>query len=71
MNSFIAAYSDIFVKFLLGSEKNKKLLLSFINSVLTDSEFPNIIEIEIRNPFNLKSFTLDKESILDVKARDS
>jgi len=70
MNYYIKPTADIFIKYLLGSQKNKDLLLSFINAVLEDSEFPKIVKVEIKNPFNLKYFLTDKESILDVKATD-
>jgi predicted transposase/invertase (TIGR01784 family) len=61
--------SDIFVRYLLGDERNKDLLISFINAVNQDSELPLIVEATITNPFNLKEFILDKQTILDVKAR--
>ena len=70
MNYYIKPSTDIFIKYLLGSRNNKDLLLSFINSVLEDSQFKKIKEVEIKNPFNLKSFIVDKESILDIKATD-
>ena len=70
MEPYVKPTSDIFIKYLLGSKANKDLLLSFINSVLEDSKFQKIIRVEIKNPFNLKSFVYDKESILDVKAID-
>ena len=70
MSSIIKAYSDIFIKYLFGSERNKNLLLSFLNSVLLNSGFPKVVEIEITNPFNLKTFIYDKESILDIKVID-
>lgn len=38
----IKATSDIFFKYLLGSEENKDLLLSFLNAVLVDSEFSSL-----------------------------
>ena len=63
--------SDIFIRFLLGSESNKDLLLDFINAVLEDAEFPLIRSVTILNPFNLKTTIYDKESILDVKAVDA
>ena len=47
-------YSDIFVRYLLGNEKNKDLLLSFINAVNEDSNFPLITDLTIKNPYNLK-----------------
>ena len=70
MSDYIKPYSDIFIKYLFGSETNKALLLSFINAVLAESELAKIVEVEIRNPFNPKNFIIDKESILDVKAVD-
>jgi len=66
----IKATSDIFFKFLFGKEENKDLLLSFINAVHADSGFPLIKTVEIKNPFNIKNFSIDKESIVDVKATD-
>lgn len=70
MSSYIKPSSDIFIKYLFGTEQNKDLLIQFINSVLTDSGFEEIVELEILNPFNIKSFSFDKESVLDVKAQD-
>ena len=66
----IRATSDIFFKFLFGKEENKDLLLSFINAVHGDSGFALIKTVEIKNPFNIKNFSIDKESIVDVKATD-
>ena len=62
--------TDIFIRYLLGSESNKDLLLDFLNAVLSDSDFPTLNEVFIKNPFNLSNLSLLKESILDVKAVD-
>ena len=70
MDTHIKAYSDIFIKYLLGSENYKHLLLSFINAVFMDSDFHKIISVEIQNPFNIKEHPIDRESILDIKATD-
>ena len=70
MSTFISPTSDIFIKYLLGSEENKDLLISFVNAVLTDSNFTTIVSAEIKNPFNVKTFPIDKESIVDIKAAD-
>lgn len=70
MDRYIDPTSDIFVIYLLGSEENKVLLLDFINSVLSDSGFEKIVDVEIKNPFNIKTYSYDKMSILDVKATD-
>jgi len=37
---------------------------------MNDSGFPEIVSLEIKNPFNIKTFKHDKESILDIKAVD-
>jgi predicted transposase/invertase (TIGR01784 family) len=69
-DDYVKAYSDIFVKYLFGSEGNEDILLDFINDVLSDSGFPLIKWVEVLNPFNIKEFRSDKLSILDVKAVD-
>ncbi len=63
--------ADIFVRYLLGSEGNKDILIDFINAVFTQKGQEPIVEIELLNPFNLRTVRETKESILDVKARDS
>ncbi len=60
--------SDIFIKYLFGKEEHKHLVLDFINAVQKNSGFPLIRELEIKNPFNIKSIVTEKESILDIKA---
>jgi predicted transposase/invertase (TIGR01784 family) len=70
MSGSIRATSDVFVLWLLGHESRKDLLLDFVNAVLTDSGFKPVCTVEIRNPFNLKTFQIDKASILDIKAVD-
>jgi predicted transposase/invertase (TIGR01784 family) len=70
MDGPIKAYSDIFVKYLMGSEENKDLLISFINVVHKDFNFSTVVDVELKNPFNIKSCATDKVSILDIKARD-
>ncbi|MEA2059762.1 MAG: Rpn family recombination-promoting nuclease/putative transposase [Thermodesulfobacteriota bacterium] len=67
---YVKPTSDIFIRYLFGSEENKFLLIAFINSVLENSNFPRIETVELKNPFNLKKIVHDKESILDVKAVD-
>ncbi len=69
-NDYIKPYSDIFVKYLFGSKGHEDILLSFINDVREDASLPRIKQVEILNPFNIKSFIEEKGSILDVKATD-
>lgn len=70
MDKTVHPYSDIFVRYLLGDETNTDLLLSFINAVHEDYQLPLISSLSIKNPFNLKSYTIDKESAIDIKAED-
>ncbi|GAB6089536.1 Rpn family recombination-promoting nuclease/putative transposase [Spirochaeta dissipatitropha] len=63
--------ADIFVRYLLGSEENKDILIDFINAVFVQKGHEIVVELEIRNPFNLAVVRGDKESILDVKAKDT
>ena len=63
--------SDLFARALLGDEKNTSLLTNFINAFLTPKGLSPVISVNILNPYNLKEYFNDKETILDVKARDS
>jgi len=66
----VYAYSDIFIRYLLGDERNSDLLLSFINSVHEDYSLPLLKSVIIKNPFNLKNLADEKESVIDVRAED-
>ncbi|MBN2443826.1 MAG: PD-(D/E)XK nuclease family transposase [Spirochaetales bacterium] len=70
MSYYLNPVRDIFIKYLFGREENSDLLLSFINAVLEDTDFPLIKEVKLKNPFNYRTFIMDKETILDVKATD-
>lgn len=59
---------DIAFKKLFGSEENKDILISFINSVLPQEE--HIVEITLKNPYNIADYITGKLSILDIKATD-
>ena len=62
---------DCVFKALLGTERNRRLLIHFLNAVLAGEFTAPIIEVEILNPYNEREFLDDKLSIVDVKARDS
>ena len=68
---YVKPTSDLFFRYLFGSEENGELLLSFINSVMVDVNFPTLSSVEIKNPFNLKTIVFEKETILDIKAVDN
>ena len=59
---------DFAFKKLFGSEENKDLLISLINSVVSESD--QVKEVELKNPYNFANYTDDKSSILDIKAKN-
>lgn len=61
---------DCVFKALLGAERNRRLLIHFLNAMLDGELAAPIIEVEILNPYNEREFLDDKLSIVDVKARD-
>lgn len=58
---------DIAFRKIFGVEENKDLLISFINSVVSEED--QVADVDILNPYNPQNFANDKLSILDVKAR--
>lgn len=61
---------DCVFKVLLGTDRNRRLLIHFLNAILAGEFTAPIIEVEILNPYNEREFLNDKLSIVDVKARD-
>ena len=57
---------DIAFKKIFGVEENKDLLISLINSIVSEED--QVIDITLLNPYNAKNFKKDKLSILDIKA---
>lgn len=60
---------DLAFKKLFGVEENKDILMSFINSVVSEKD--QVKDIILKNPYNEKNFINDKLSILDVKAQEA
>lgn len=58
---------DFAFKKLFGSEENKDLLMSLINAIV--SERDQVVEVELKNPYNLADYRAGKISILDIKAK--
>lgn len=58
---------DFAFKKLFGSEENKDLLISLINSIVSEEE--QVVEVELKNPYNLADYRAGKMSILDIKAK--
>jgi hypothetical protein len=59
---------DIAFKKIFGVEENKDLLMSLLNSIVSDED--QIDEVELLNPYNDRNFKKDKLSVLDIKARN-
>ncbi|MBL1353051.1 MAG: Rpn family recombination-promoting nuclease/putative transposase [Zetaproteobacteria bacterium] len=60
---------DFAFKKLFGSEENKDLLIALINAIVTEAD--QVVELELRNPYNVADYLADKMSILDIKACDA
>jgi predicted transposase/invertase (TIGR01784 family) len=58
---------DFAFKKLFGSEENKDLLISLINAIVSEQE--QVVEVELKNPYNLADYRAGKMSILDIKAK--
>lgn len=59
---------DFAFKKLFGSEENKDLLISLINAIVSKKE--QVVDVELKNPYNLADYRAGKMSILDIKAKD-
>ncbi|MBF0407380.1 MAG: Rpn family recombination-promoting nuclease/putative transposase [Candidatus Riflebacteria bacterium] len=59
---------DLVFRKLFGSEENKVILLSLVNSILNFRS--PIKDLTIKNPYNLATYVGGKTSILDIKAVD-
>lgn len=58
---------DIAFKKIFGVEENKDLLISLINSIVSEGD--QVADLTLLNPYNPKNFRTDKLSILDIKAK--
>jgi len=59
---------DLVFKKVFGTEQNKNVLKSLINSILPQEE--QVVELTIKNPYNEADFVGDKLSVVDIKATD-
>ncbi|WP_341790869.1 Rpn family recombination-promoting nuclease/putative transposase [Rickettsia endosymbiont of Gonocerus acuteangulatus] len=58
---------DLAFKKIFGVEENKDLLISLINSIVSEKD--QVKEVTLLNPYNPKNFLNDKLSVLDIKAK--
>ena len=59
---------DFAFKKLFGSEENKDLLMALLNAIIAPENL--IVNLELKNPYNLADYQAGKMSILDIKASD-
>ena len=59
---------DLVFKKLFGSEENKDILMSLINAILPTNK--QIVDLILKNPYNVSDYAEGKLSILDIKAED-
>jgi predicted transposase/invertase (TIGR01784 family) len=59
---------DFAFKKLFGSEENKDLLISLINSMVRERD--QVADLELKNPYSLAAYREGKLSILDIRAVD-
>jgi predicted transposase/invertase (TIGR01784 family) len=57
---------DIAFKKIFGSEENKDLLISLVNSIVREED--QVQDLKLLNPYNSQDCVKDKLSILDIKA---
>ena len=69
IKKYFNVLNDYFIRYLFAKEGHEDILKDLINSVRIDSNQEPFEYIEILNSFNLKENILDKESIVDVKAK--
>jgi len=58
---------DFAFKKLFGTEENKDILISLINSIISEQD--KVTDLMLKNPYNPKDFGKDKLSIMDIKAQ--
>ncbi|HEV3270528.1 MAG TPA: Rpn family recombination-promoting nuclease/putative transposase, partial [Candidatus Rhabdochlamydia sp.] len=62
--------NDIAFKKIFGTEKNKDILLHFLNDILNFSGDNHIIDIEFLSPILSPKIAVKKQSIVDVLCKD-
>jgi predicted transposase/invertase (TIGR01784 family) len=60
---------DFVFKRIFGDERNKDVLVHFLNSIFESAHEPLIESVEILNPYLDKDALTDKMSVLDIRAR--
>ncbi len=70
-SKFLDPKNDLSFKKIFGSEKNKNILIHFLNDILGFSTSDQIMEIEFLSTIMDPEIASDKQSIVDVLCKDS
>jgi predicted transposase/invertase (TIGR01784 family) len=68
---FVDPKNDVAFRKIFGDENKKEILISFLNNILEFADTPReIIDLTIKNPYQVPKLKELKETILDIKALD-
>ena len=70
MRHLIDPTIDCVFKAILGADERRHLLIHFLNATLGERLPYPITEVNMQNPYNPREFPSDKETVVDVRARD-
>ena len=70
MRHLIDPTIDCVFKAILGSDERRHLLIHFLNAVLGERIVHPITGVDLQNPYTPREFFSDKETVVDVRARD-
>jgi predicted transposase/invertase (TIGR01784 family) len=62
--------NDFAFKKIFGNENHKEILISFLNSILDFKDNQTIVDLTLKNPYQLPDIKELKETILDIKAKN-
>ena len=65
---FVDPRNDLAFKKIFGNENKKGILISFLNAVLDFQGEQTIVDVKLKNPYQLPDIGVLKETILDIKA---
>jgi predicted transposase/invertase (TIGR01784 family) len=70
MMNYISPKNDVAFKKIFGVEKNKDILMHFLNDVIEREDKQKIVEVTLLNPIQYPEAGASKQSIVDVLCRE-
>lgn len=67
--SLLDPRNDFICKRIFGSMDNKDVLLAFLNRIFADARLPQLVDIQLDNPYSERDAVLEKQVIFDIKGR--